>query len=103
MRVFQKLSKGWPDETSTYSKKILDILHCILKRLASFGPRGLGLITGHWQLRTEWISSGFGSVLMMSTSESSSNRANIALSLVSNSVLDYGNTIQILSISAPVA
>jgi hypothetical protein len=60
-------------------------------------------MTGHWQLRTEWISSGFGSVLMMSTSESSSNRANIALSLVSNSVLDYGNTIQILSISAPVA
>jgi hypothetical protein len=60
MRVFQKLSKDWPDETSTYSKKLLDILHCTLKRLASFGPSGLGLVTEHWQSRTEWISFGFG-------------------------------------------
>jgi hypothetical protein len=79
MRASRNLSREWPDEISTSSRKILDILHYTLKRLASFGPRELGLITGRWRLRTERISSGCGLALMMSTSESSNNRANYRL------------------------
>jgi hypothetical protein len=76
MRDFQK---QWPDETSNSSNKILGILHYTSKRLASFGLRGPGLIIERWRLRMGLISSGFGSVLMISMGDSSSNRANLSL------------------------
>jgi hypothetical protein len=78
-RVSHKLFSEWLDETSTFWKKTLHILRYTSKRSASFGLWELGLITERWQSRMERISSGFGSVPMMSMNDSSNNRANYSL------------------------